>query len=254
MENIVYQENGYGGVIKITRPQALNALNSQILEELEEVLKSIEKNNLGCLVITGEGKRAFAAGADIGQMKNFSQKEAYEFAEKGKKVFQLLEDFSAPVVGAINGYALGGGCELALCCDIRICSDTAVFGQPEAGLGIIPGFGGTQRLARLVGAAKAKEMIYTGANIGAEEALRIGLVNAVYPLEDLERQSDLLAEKIAKNSSIAVKNCKKAINEGLERDLVNGMEKENCLFADCFEKKDQRERMQAFLEKKGRKE
>ncbi len=253
MENIVYQEKGYGGVIKIARPQALNALNSQILGELEEVLKNLEKNDLGCLVITGEGKRAFAAGADIGQMKNFSQKEAHEFAEKGKKVFRLLEDFSTPVVGAINGYALGGGCELALCCDIRICSDTAVFGQPEAGLGIIPGFGGTQRLARLVGAAKAKEMIYTGTNIGAEEALRIGLVNAVYPLEDLERQSDLLAEKIAKNSSIAVKNCKKAINQGLEMNLVNGMEKENSLFADCFEKKDQRERMQAFLEKKGRK-
>ena len=249
MRYIRYEEKSYGGVLTISRPRALNALNSQVLEELEEALKNLEGKNLKCLVITGEGEKAFVAGADIGEMNDLSRNEAYLFGEKGKKAFDLLENFPAPVIGAINGYALGGGCELALCCDIRLCSKDAIFGQPEVGLGIIPGFGGTQRLARLVGVARAKEMIYTGKNIRAEEALRIGLVNGVYPYENLEEQAENLAEKIARNSLAAVKFCKKAMNEGIEKELSEGLEIENHLFAECFDTKEQKERMQEFLER-----
>ena len=252
MENIICYQKSYGGILKIARPQALNALNIQVLEELEKALDSILLWKPRCLVVTGEGKRAFAAGADIGQMSGLSRRAAFAFGKKGKEVFRKLEAFPAPVIGAVNGYALGGGCELALCCDIRICSENAVFGQPEVGLGIIPGFGGTQRLSRLIGTARAKEMIFTGENIDASAALKMGLVNAVYPLEELEKEADLLAERIVKNSHAAVKNSKKAIDQGMEMSLADGLENENNLFADCFEKQDQIERMQAFLEKRGR--
>lgn len=252
LENIICYQKSYGGILKIARPQVLNALNIQVLEELEKALDSILLWKPRCLVVTGEGKRAFVAGADIGQMSGLSRRAAFEFGKKGKEVFRKLEEFPAPVIGVVNGYALGGGCELALCCDIRICSENAVFGQPEVGLGIIPGFGGTQRLSRLIGTAKAKEMIFTGENIDASAALKMGLVNAVYPLEELEKEADLLAERIVKNSYVAVKNSKKAIDQGMEMNLADGLENENNLFADCFEKKDQIKRMQAFLEKRGR--
>lgn len=249
MKHIRYEQKKYGGVLTICRPQALNALNSQILTELEEILENLTGQNLKCLVITGEGTKAFAAGADIGEMQKFSPEEAYLFGEKGKSAFDLLEKFPAPVIGAVNGYALGGGCELALCCDIRLCSEDAVFGQPEVSLGIIPGFGGTQRLARLIGTARAKEMIYTGKNISAAEALRIGLVNAVYPGEELEDQVEDLAERIAGNAFAAVKFCKRAIDQGIEKELSEGLEIESRLFAECFDTKEQKERMQAFLER-----
>lgn len=251
METIRYQKKNYGGVLKIARPQALNALNLQVLEELEEELEHLSEMDIGCLIVTGEGEKAFAAGADIGQMKNFTKEEAYRFGKKGKKVFGLLENFPAPVIAAVNGYALGGGCELALSCDIRICSENAVFGLPETGLGILPGFGGTQRLARLIGPGMAKEMIYTGRKLRAQDAWRIGLVNGVYPSEKLEEQADVLGAEIARRSFGAVRAAKKAVNGGMDTKLAEGLEQENRLFASCFEQEDQRKRMGAFVDKRG---
>ena len=171
------------------------------------------------LVITGSGEKAFVAGADIGEMSTLTKAEGEAFGKKGNDVFRKLETLPIPTIAAVNGFALGGGCELSMSCDIRICADTAVFGQPEAGLGITPGFGGTQRLARLVGLGMAKQLIYTAKNIKADEALRIGLVNAVYPLEELMPAAEKLAATIAKNAPIAVRACKKAINDGLQVDI-----------------------------------
>ena len=168
------------------------------------------------MILTGAGQKSFVAGADIGEMSSLTKKEGEAFGKKGNDVFRKLETFPIPVIAAINGFALGGGCEISMSCDIRICSENAVFGQPEVGLGITPGFGGTQRLARIVGVGKAKEMIYGARNIKADEAYRIGLVNNVYPIEELMPAAEKLAGTIAKNAPIAVRNSKKAINEGLD--------------------------------------
>ena len=189
------------------------------------------------------------AGADIGEMSNLTKAEGEAFGKKGNDVFRKLETFPIPVIAAINGFALGGGCEIAMSCDIRICSDNAVFGQPEVGLGITPGFGGTQRLARLVGAGMAKQMIYTARNIKADEAYRIGLVNAVYTQEELMPAAEKMAAGIAKNAPIAVRNCKKAINEGLDVDMDAAIVIEEKLFGDCFETEDQKYGMAFFLDK-----
>ena len=170
---INYDEEDEIGIITISRPKALNALNSQVLDELSETLDNIDISHISALIITGEGQKAFVAGADISEMSTLNKKEAESFSEKGNNVFRKLEKFEVPVIAAINGFALGGGCELSLSCDIRICSNNAIFGQPEVGLGITPGFGGTQRLARTIGVGMAKQMIFTGQNIKAEEALKI---------------------------------------------------------------------------------
>jgi enoyl-CoA hydratase len=167
-------------IITINRPKALNALNSKVLEELDLTLESIDTNKIRAVIITGSGEKSFVAGADIAEMSSLTKKEAEAFSKKGNDVFRKIETFEVPVIAAVNGFALGGGCEIAMSCDIRICSENAIFGQPEVGLGITPGFGGTQRLARLVGIGMAKQMIYTGQNIKAEDAKRIGLVNNVY--------------------------------------------------------------------------
>ena len=180
MEFILYEQKGATGIITINRERALNALNSTVLEELDATLDAVNLDEVRCLILTGAGQKSFVAGADIGEMSNLTKAEGEAFGKKGNDVFRKLETFPIPVIAAINGFALGGGCEIAMSCDIRICSDNAVFGQPEVGLGITPGFGGTQRLARLVGAGMAKQMIYTARNIKADEAYRIGLVNAVY--------------------------------------------------------------------------
>ena len=182
-------------------------------------------------------------------MSSLTKKEGEAFGKKGNDVFRKLETFPIPVIAAINGFALGGGCEISMSCDIRICSDNAIFGQPEVGLGITPGFGGTQRLARLVGPGMAKQMIYTGRNINAEEALRIKLVNAVYPQSELLNEAKKLAETIARQAPIAVRNSKKAINDGLQVDMDKAIEIEEKLFGDCFETEDQRAGMGNFLEK-----
>ena len=250
MDFVLYEQKGAVGVMTISREKALNALNSVVLEELDKTLDAVNLEEVRCLILTGAGEKSFVAGADIGEMSSLTKAEGETFGKKGNDVFRKLETFPIPVIAAINGFALGGGCEIAMSCDIRICSDNALFGQPEVGLGITPGFGGTQRLARLVGAGMAKQMIYAAKNIKADEALRIGLVNAVYTQEELMPAADKLAAAIAKNAPIAVRNCKKAINEGLDVDMDQAIVIEEKLFGDCFESYDQKEGMTAFLEKR----
>ena len=248
-EYIKYIEEEDISVITISRPKALNALNSQVLDELSQALDEIDTSKISALIITGEGEKSFVAGADISEMSSLSKKEAEEFSTKGNNVFRKIETLEIPVIAAINGFALGGGCEISLSCDIRICSDNAIFGQPEVGLGITPGFGGTQRLARTIGIGMAKQMIFTGQNIKADDALRIGLVNAVYPQNELLNEAKKLASTIAKNSKNAVKLSKKAINEGLQVDIEKAIKIEEKLFGECFENSEQKERMNKFLEK-----
>ena len=219
MEFILYEVKDMVATITINRPKALNALNSQVLEELDAALDAVDLNTVRCLILTGAGDKSFVAGADIGEMSTLTKAEGEAFGKKGNDVFRKLETFPIPVIAAINGFALGGGCEISMSCDIRICSENAIFGQPEAGLGITPGFGGTQRLARLVSPGMAKQLIYSARNIKADEAYRIGLVNAVYPAEELIPQAEKLASSIAMNAPIAVRNCKKAINDGLQTDM-----------------------------------
>ncbi len=250
MEFVLYEQKGAVGIITISREKALNALNSTVLEELDKTLDAVNLDEVRCLILTGAGEKSFVAGADIGEMSTLTKAEGEAFGKKGNDVFRKLETFPIPVIAAVNGFALGGGCEISMSCDIRICSENAVFGQPEVGLGITPGFGGTQRLARLVGPGMAKQMIYTARNIKADEAYRIGLVNAVYPLEELMPAAEKMAAGIAKNAPIAVRNCKKAINEGLDVDMDQAIVIEEKLFGDCFESYDQKEGMAAFLEKR----
>ncbi len=249
MEYIVYEQKGEYAIVTISREKALNALNSAVLEELDKVLDEVDLETVRCLIVTGAGQKSFVAGADIGEMSNLSKAEGEAFGKKGNDVFRRLEKFPIPVIAAVNGFALGGGCELSMSCDIRICSENAVFGQPEVGLGITPGFGGTQRLARLVGAGMAKQMIYTARNIKAEEAYRIGLVNGVYPQEELLPAAEKMAAGIAKNAPIAVRNCKRAINEGLDVDMEEALIIEEKLFGNCFETEDQKYGMAFFLDK-----
>ncbi len=235
--------------ITINRPKALNALNSQVLDELDQTLDGVDLNEIRCLILTGAGEKSFVAGADIGEMSTLTKAEGEAFGKKGNDVFRKLETFPIPVIAAVNGFALGGGCEISMSCDIRLCSENAVFGQPEAGLGITPGFGGTQRLARTVGIGMAKQMIYSARNIKSDEALRIGLVNAVYPADELIPAAEKLANTIAANAPIAVRNCKKAINDGLQAGMDEAIVIEEKLFGDCFETQDQKAGMANFLEK-----
>ena len=250
MEYIVYEQKGSYGVITISREKALNALNSTVLKELDATLDAVNLEEVRCLILTGAGEKSFVAGADIGEMSTLTRAEGEAFGKIGNDVFRKLETFPIPVIAAINGFALGGGCEIAMSCDIRICSDNAVFGQPEVGLGITPGFGGTQRLPRIVGVGVAKQMIYSGRNIKAEEAYRIGLVNTVYTQEELMPNAEKLAATIAKNAPIAVRNCKKAINDGMKTDMDQAIVIEEKLFGGCFESYDQKEGMTAFVEKR----
>lgn len=249
MDYILYEQKDQTGIITINREKALNALNSQVLDELNTTLDAVNLDEVRCLILTGAGTKSFVAGADIGEMSTLTKAEGEAFGKKGNDVFRKIETFPIPVIAAVNGFALGGGCEISMSCDIRICSDNAVFGQPEAGLGITPGFGGTQRLARLVGAGMAKQMIYTARNIKADEAYRIGLVNAVYTQEELLPAAEKMAAGIAKNAPIAVRNCKKAINEGLDLDMDAAVALEEKLFGDCFETEDQKYGMAFFLDK-----
>lgn len=252
-EFILYEVDGAVATITINRPKALNALNSQVLEELDATLDAIDLNTVRCVILTGAGEKSFVAGADIGEMSTLTKAEGEAFGKKGNDVFRKLETLPIPVIAAVNGFALGGGCEISMSCDIRICSDNAVFGQPEVGLGITPGFGGTQRLARLVSPGMAKQLIYTARNIKAEEAYRIGLVNAVYPLEELLPAAKKMAAGIAMQAPIAVRNCKKAINDGLQVNIDEAIVIEEKLFGDCFETEDQKAGMGNFLAPKDQK-
>ncbi len=249
MEFINYEVENAVAVLTINRPKALNALNSAVLDELDAAIDAVDLDTVRALILTGAGDRSFVAGADIAEMSGLTKEEGEAFGKKGNDVFRKLETLPIPVIAAVNGFALGGGCEISLACDIRICSENAAFGQPEVGLGITPGFGGTQRLARTVGVGMAKQLIYTARNIKAPEALRIGLVNAVYPAEELMGAAKKMASIIASNAPIAVRNCKKAINDGLQTDIDSGIEIEEKLFGDCFETEDQKYGMAFFLDR-----
>ena len=239
MEFITYEQEGFVGILTINRPKALNALNSQVLDELNEAIDAIDVNETRALILTGAGDKSFVAGADIGEMSTLTKSEGEAFGKKGNDVFRKLETLEIPVIAAVNGFALGGGCEISMSCDIRLCSEN----------GITPGFGGTQRLARIVGPGMAKQMIYTARNIKADEAYRIGLVNAVYPQEELMDAAKKLAAGIAKNAPIAVRACKKAINDGLDAVMDDAIVIEEKLFGSCFETEDQKAGMGNFLEK-----
>ncbi|MBQ2619169.1 MAG: enoyl-CoA hydratase/isomerase family protein [Oscillospiraceae bacterium] len=249
MSYIQLEQEGYVGILTVNRPKALNALNSEVLSELESVLDNLDTDAIRVLIITGAGDKSFVAGADIAEMSTLSKEEGEEFGRLGNRAFRKVEVLPIPVIAAVNGFALGGGNELAMSCDIRICTENAVFGQPEVGLGITPGFGGTQRLARLVSPGYAKQLVYTAKNIKAPEALRIGLVNAVYPQAELMGAAKKLAAAIADAAPIAVRASKKAINEGLEQPMDVAIETEAKAFGSCFESEDQRAGMKAFLSK-----
>ena len=250
MALVELEVKGQVAILTIHRPEALNALNNQVILQLDKALDALDLETVRCLIVTGAGSKAFVAGADIAQMSGLTKQEGKAFGKLGNDVFRKLETLPIPTIAAVNGFALGGGCELSMSCDIRLASENAVFGQPEVGLGITPGVGGTQRMARLVGMGKAKELIFTARNIKAPEALSIGLVQAVYPAEALMAEAEKMAARIAGNAPIAVRACKKAINDGLQVDIDQGAEIEEGLFGSCFETEDQKNAMAAFLEKR----
>ena len=250
MNYINYTVEESFGIITITREKALNALNSDVLKELSAALDEVDLSSIRCLIVTGAGDKSFVAGADIAQMKGLSKAEGEAFGNLGNEVFLKLENFPIPTIAAVNGFALGGGCELSMACDIRICSENALFGQPETGLGITPGFGGTQRLPRIIGMGRAKELIYTCNKIDANEAYRVGLVSAVYPLAELMDMAKKMARKIASNAPIAVRASKKAINDGMQVDISSAVKIESQNFGSCFQTEDQQMGMTAFLEKR----
>ena len=241
-------------LLTLNRPQALNALNSAMLAELALAIARVAADDrTRVMLVTGAGEKAFAAGADIGEMTNFTPREARAFSESGMRVMHALEALPMPVIALVNGYALGGGCELALACDWIIASENAVFGQPEVGLGIPPGFGGTQRLTRLVGRGLALELLTTGRQVRADEALRIGLANHVYPAPELRAKGLELARLVASRAPLAVRFAKEAAQRGQHLDLGTACALESSLFALACATEDQKEGMSAFLEKRAAK-
>lgn len=250
MSMVLLDVQEHVATITINRPEALNALSTAVLKDLEGVLDQVEKNaDVYAVVITGAGDKSFVAGADIAEMKDKDVAAAAEYARYGNAIFSRIEKLRCPVIAAVNGFALGGGCELAMSCDIRIASNKARFAQPEVGLGITPGFGGTQRLARLVAPGIAKELIYTCRQVKADEALSIGLVNAVTEPEQLMETALGMAKTISKQAPIAVAQSKKAINGGLQVDIDAGVVIEVTEFSKCFETEDQKMAMNAFVNK-----
>lgn len=250
MSFVEIQKNGKTAVLTINRPEALNALNSQVLSDLKEALDELKKEaDLRCLIITGAGPKSFVAGADIGEMSTMNPKKGEAFGIAGNKVMSQVASFPCPVIAAVNGYALGGGFELALACDLRLASEKARFAFPETGLGITPGFGGTQRLARLVGPALASELIFTGRTVKADEALAKGMVSQVCAPEELLDKAQELADTIAGRAPIAIRQAKKAIRGGLDLTLEKGLDYESECFGECFDSEDQKNAMKAFVEK-----
>ena len=249
MSFVTLEAKGPIGILTMNRPEALNALNEQVLRDLDAALdQAAAQDDILVLVLTGAG-RSFVAGADIAQMKDLSPMEAKRFGLFGNGVFLKLENFPKPVIAAVNGFALGGGCELAMSCDIRVASEKAKFGQPEVGLGITPGFGGTQRLARIVGTSNAMELILTAKTISAAQAQEIGLVSHVYPPEELMDKALELAQAIAANAQVAVRESKAAIRRGLQTDMATGAAFEAEAFGLCFATEDQKDAMTAFVNK-----
>lgn len=249
--NLILEQNGAIAVLTINRPKALNALNSDTLTELSTALDELGRDSsVKVVILTGSGEKSFVAGADISQMKGLNPLEGRRFGQLGQATFRKLEQIPQPVIAAINGFALGGGCELALACDLRLASETAKFGQPEVTLGLTAGFGGTQRLPRLVGTGVASELLFTGDIIDAQEAYRIGLVNHVYPLETLMEEALTLANRIAGRAPAAVQLSKSAIQRGMNVDLDSALAYEAEVFALTFSTHDQKEGCAAFLERR----
>ncbi len=250
-ENLILEKEDYLAILYINRPKALNALNKDTLTEIRSAIQDLAADkSIKVIIVTGAGDKAFVAGADIAYMQPLSAVEGREFADYGEKTMRMIELIEKPVIAAIKGFALGGGCELAMACDIRLAADNALFAQPEVGLGVIPGFGGTQRLARLIGEGRAKELTYTADTINAEEAYRIGLVNHVYPADELMDAARKMAKKIASKAALAVGFAKFAIGKGLQTDLDTAMSIESDMFGMCSSTFDQKEGMGAFLEKR----
>ncbi len=250
MNYVLTEKKGTVGKVTLNRPAELNALNTTVLGELNAAVDQMnEDSDVRVIIFTGAG-RAFAAGADIGEMADLNMDEGRAFGKKGQAVFRKIEQLEKPTIAAVNGYALGGGCELAMACDMRLASERAVFGQPEVSLGITPGFSGTQRLTALVGKAKAAEMILSAQNIDAQTAAEIGLVNHVFPADKLMEETEALAEKIAGNAPQAVRWANSAIKRGIEAGLETGITIESDLFGMCFATEDQKEGMRAFLERR----
>lgn len=248
-ENLKIEERGSVAILTISAPKSLNALNSSILKQMDDYLSRFDCRRFRCLIVTGDGEKSFVAGADISEMATLDVAQGQAFGTRGAGVFRKLETLPVPVIAAVNGFALGGGCELAMACDIRICSENAKFGQPEVGLGIIPGFSGTVRLARLVGMGMAKQLIYTGKPIKADEALRIGLVNVVVPQAELLDKALEMANQIAANAPLAVSAAKQCINAEWDMQAEDSIVYESGAFGQCFASEDQKQGMKAFLEK-----
>ena len=249
--NIEFTKEDGIGILTINRPKALNALNTETVVELNDCVGKIENDaEVKVLIVTGGGAKSFVAGADIVEMSTKNAVEGRHFGKIAQDTFTRIENLPQPVIAAVNGYALGGGCELACACDFRYASENAKFGQPEVGLGITPGFGGTQRLTRVVGRGHAKELIYTANIIDAQEALRIGLVNKVVPQAELMDAVMKLAKTITKKAPVAVQLAKAAINRGINCDVVTGISYEAEVFGLCFATADQKEGMKAFIEKR----
>jgi enoyl-CoA hydratase len=250
-ETLLFSVNNRIATITINRPDKLNALNAQAKSELKSLFTEIKADsNVDVVILTGAGEKAFVAGTDIKELTVLSNETGKEFSSQGQEVFDLIENLGKPVIAAVNGYALGGGCELALACHIRIASENAKFGQPEVNLGIIPGYGGTQRLARLVGRGRAMELILTGNQIDAQEALRIGLVNKVVPQAELLATSTAMAQLIASKGQVAIRMALKAVNMTTETALSDGQKLEASLFGVCCDTADFKEGTTAFLEKR----
>lgn len=251
MNNLLLEVQDNIAVLTINRPKSLNALNSETLSELNECLAGLEKReDVKVVILTGSGEKSFVAGADISEMVNATAKEGRAMGLLAREAFGRLENMPQVTIAAVNGYALGGGCEISMACDIRVASENARFGQPECGLGILPGFGGTQRLARLVGKGRAKELIFTCDQIDAQEAYRIGLANKVVPQAELLDTCKAMAGRIMKNGPFAVTLAKQAINTGSDTDLDSGLKLEANLFGLAFSTEDKKEGMTAFLEKR----
>lgn len=250
-QNIILEKEDYLAILTINRPKALNALNGETLFEIEAAVKDIKADpNIKVVIVTGRGDKSFVAGADITFMLPLSPAEGRYFSDVGEKVFRQIELLEKPVIAAVNGFALGGGCELAMACDIRLAAENALFGQPEVGLGIIPGFGGTQRLPRLIGEGRAKELTYTADNVKADEAYRVGLVNHVYPQDQLMEEARKMAKKIASKAPMAVGYAKFAIGKGMQVDIDTAMSIESDMFGMCCATEDKFEGMTAFVEKR----
>lgn len=251
MNNIILEKENHLAIVTINRPKALNALNTETLKELNQVVEEIIMDDYVYVVlITGSGEKAFVAGADISEMRDMTVIKGRKFSMLGNNIFRKIETMEKPVIAVLNGFTLGGGLELAMACDIRIASTKSKFGQPEVGLGITPGFGGTQRLSRLVGMGIAKELLYTGKIIDSNEAYRIGLVNKVVEPEKLMEEAKNLANTIASNAPIAVKLSKSAINRGIQMDIDTAIMYEAEAFGECFSTDDQKEGMSAFVERR----